>query len=65
MGELPNFKMSFIRAPIIESISDGVEILANVDEKIVGVRYKNQIGLSFHPEISGDTRIHKNFLKSI
>ena len=65
VGELPYFKMSFIRAPIIESISDGVEILATVDEKIVGVRYKNQIGLSFHPEISGDTRIHEYFLKSI
>lgn len=65
VGELPDFKMSFIRAPIIESISDGVEILATVDEKIVGVRYKNQIGLSFHPEISGDTRIHEYFLKSI
>ena len=65
VGELPDFKMSFIRAPIIESVSDGVEILASVDEKIVGVRYKNQIGLSFHPEISGDTRIHEYFLKSI
>ena len=65
VGELSDFKMSFIRAPIIEDVSDGVEILAKVDEQIVGVKYKNQIGLSFHPEIGIDTRIHELFLKQL
>ena len=65
VGELPDFKMSFIRAPIIESVSDDVEILATVDNKIVGAKYKNQIGLSFHPEIGSDTRIHEYFLANI
>ena len=65
VGELSDFKMSFIRAPIIEEVSDEVEILAKVDEQIVGVKYKNQIGLSFHPEIGNDTRIHEFFLKQL
>ena len=65
VGELSDFKMSFIRAPIIEEVSDEVEILAKVDEQIVGVKYKNQIGLSFHPEIGIDTRIHELFLKQL
>lgn len=65
VGELSEFKMSFIRAPIIEDVSDDVKILAKVDEQIVGVKYKNQIGLSFHPEIGNDTRIHEFFLKQL
>ena len=33
--------------------------------KIVGVQYKNQIGLAFHPELDDDTRIHERFLEMI
>lgn len=57
--------MTFIRAPYIESTSDEVEILSVVDGNIVGVQYRNQIGLSFHPELDGDLRIHQMFLKMI
>lgn len=59
LGEFP---MTFIRAPYIVSASDDVEILSTVDEKIVAVQWQNQIGLSFHPELSDDTRIHEYFL---
>ncbi|MCR5692302.1 MAG: hypothetical protein K6G62_08785 [Eubacterium sp.] len=38
-------------------------ILAIVNGCIVGVEYKNQIGLSFHPELTSDTRIHEYFVK--
>ena len=55
--------MEFIRAPYIESVSEGVEVIAEVDGNIVGVRYKNQIGISFHPEVTKDTAIHRYFLK--
>lgn len=55
------FPMTFIRAPFIESVSEGVEILAEVDGNIVAARYGNQIGLSFHPEVTEDTRIHEYF----
>ena len=62
VGEVP---MTFIRAPYVAETGDGVEVLATVDGKIVGVQYKNQIGLAFHPELDDDTRIHERFLEMI
>lgn len=59
------FKMTFIRAPYIESVGNGVDILARVDDKIVAVRYHHQVGLSFHPELGVDNRIHRHFLDLI
>ncbi|AFL99419.1 MULTISPECIES: pyridoxal 5'-phosphate synthase glutaminase subunit PdxT [Desulfitobacterium] len=64
-GDLGEVPMTFIRAPYIESAGEGVEILAKVHGDIVGVRYRNQIGLSFHPELDEDRRIHQMFLGSI
>lgn len=55
--------MTFIRAPLIESVRDGVGILAEAKGGIVAVRYKNQLGITFHPELNEDTRIHQYFLK--
>ena len=43
-----NYPMTFIRAPYIENVSDGVEVLASVDNHIVAAKYNNQIGLSDH-----------------
>lgn len=60
-----NFEMIFIRAPYIEKVDDDVDILSKVDNKIVGVRYKNQLALAFHPELSNDNSIHKYFLSMI
>lgn len=62
VGKVP---MKFIRAPYIEKVSDEVKILSVVDEKVVAVLYNNQIGLSFHPELCSDTRIHEKFLSLI
>ncbi len=59
IGSVP---MTFIRAPYIESARLGVEILASVDDKIVAVRYGNQIGTAFHPELDEDDRMHGMFL---
>lgn len=61
-GEYP---MVFIRAPYIEKCTPDVDILATVDDKIVAVQYKNQIGLAFHPELTDDTRIHEYFLSMV
>jgi 5'-phosphate synthase pdxT subunit len=55
--------MTFIRAPFIESVADNVKVLATVDNRIVAAQYKNQIGMSFHPELGSDTRIHKSFVE--
>lgn len=56
------FPMTFIRAPYIEKVKDGVEVLSEVDGNIVAVKYNNQLGLAFHPEVTQDTRIHQYFL---
>lgn len=57
---------AFIRAPIVESVGPGVEVIARLDDgRIVGVRQGNCIGISFHPEVTGETRIHKLLIDSI
>lgn len=62
VGEVP---MTFIRAPYVAETGDGVEVLATVDGKIVGVQYKNQMAFAFHPELDDDTRIHEKFAEMI
>ena len=64
--ELGDFEMTFIRAPCVEKLENPeVQILAKVDDKIVAVKYKNQLALAFHPELGKDTRIHGLFLQMI
>ena len=54
---------AFIRAPIVERIGEGVEVLASLPNgRVVGVRQGNVVGISFHPEITGEKRIHEYFL---
>lgn len=62
IGTIP---MTFIRAPYIEIADPKVDILASVDDKIVAVRYKNQLGSSFHPEVTADTKVHEYFLQMV
>jgi 5'-phosphate synthase pdxT subunit len=54
----------FIRAPVIERVGGDVEVLATVDGHPVAVRHGNVFGLTFHPELSGDDRLHRLFLES-
>lgn len=57
---------AFIRAPVVERVGDKVEVLAKLDDgRIVGVRQDNVIGISFHPEVSGETRVHEYFLNVV
>lgn len=60
IGKIP---MAFIRAPYIESVGSGAEVIAEVDGNIVGVRYGRQIGVSFHPEVTDSLRLHKYFVE--
>ncbi len=53
----------FIRAPWVESIGDGVEVLAAVDDRVVAVRQGALLATSFHPELTGDLRLHEYFLQ--
>lgn len=59
------FKAVFIRAPKIISVQNNVEILAQSGSEILLVRYNNNIALTFHPELSGDLRIHKLFISGL
>lgn len=59
LGEVP---MTFIRAPFVTQVSEGVEVLAEIDGDVVAVRSGNQVGLSFHPELDESTAIHEAFL---
>lgn len=57
------FDAVFIRAPAIVDAEKNVEIMAKIDDYIVFARQKNILALSFHPELTDDTRIHEYFIK--
>ena len=57
--------MTFIRAPYIESAGPDVEVLAEVDGRIVAARQGHQLVTAFHPELDSDTRIHQFFLSLV
>jgi pyridoxal 5'-phosphate synthase pdxT subunit len=50
----------FIRAPVIDRVGSGVEVMASLDDgRIVAVRERNIIATAFHPELAGETRFHR------
>jgi 5'-phosphate synthase pdxT subunit len=61
IGERPA-KGVFIRAPYIEKVGDGVEVLARFEGKIVMARQGRLLAAAFHPELTDDRRIHQYFL---
>jgi len=64
-GAGTDLPMTFIRAPYISNVGEGVDILARVDGNIVAARQKNQLALSFHPELDDDLRIHQYFVNIV
>lgn len=59
------FPAIFIRAPWIERVGPGVELLASLDGHGVFVRQGNVLGSAFHPELSADRRLHRYFIGMI
>ena len=59
------FRAVFIRAPVIESVGTGVEVLAEHDGHPVVVRRDHLMALSFHPEMTDDPRLHALFLEGL
>ncbi|MBM7854760.1 5'-phosphate synthase pdxT subunit [Desulfohalotomaculum tongense] len=55
----------FIRAPYIQSVGPGVEVLAAYDEKIVLARQGSLLAAAFHPELTDDLRLHQYFLSLV
>lgn len=62
IGKIP---MTFIRAPYIKELGGNVEILAEVDGKIVAAREGRQLVTAFHPELNDDLRVHKYFAEIV
>ncbi len=62
--EGPAFRGVFIRAPWVEQMGDGVEVLAEVREHPVAVRQGSVTAVSFHPELTGDDRLHAWFVSA-
>ncbi len=63
--KLVPLEMVFIRAPKIERVGDGVEVLAREGNDPVLVRKGKVMASTFHPELSADTRVHQAFLNLI
>ncbi len=53
----------FIRAPLVERTGDDVEVIATHEGKPVAVRKARITALGFHPELSGDLRVHREFVR--
>ncbi len=63
-GDEEPFPGVFIRAPLVED-SGSTEVIARQDGRPVGVRKGNLMALAFHPELSGDLRLHREFLRLV
>ncbi len=65
----PPLRAAFIRAPWFERIGDGVQVLATVDTpagaKVVVARQGGLLAAAFHPELTGDPRLHALFVEII
>ena len=59
LGDVPVHGV-FIRAPVIERVGPGVDVLARLDDgRVVAVRERNIVATAFHPELAGETRFHR------
>jgi glutamine amidotransferase PdxT len=62
--ENPPYHAVFIRAPLIESVGKGVEVLSKLDNgMVVAARQKNLLATAFHPELTPDDRFHRYFVE--
>jgi 5'-phosphate synthase pdxT subunit len=62
----PDLVAAFIRAPIIEQVGPGADVLATLPSgAVVGVRQKSILGISFHPEVTDESRVHRFFIDSM
>ncbi|HUC32457.1 MAG TPA: pyridoxal 5'-phosphate synthase glutaminase subunit PdxT, partial [Ilumatobacteraceae bacterium] len=59
------FHAVFIRAPVVEATGDAVEVRATVDGHPVLCRQGSITVASFHPELSGDARLHRSFIDTL
>ncbi|NHN56978.1 pyridoxal 5'-phosphate synthase glutaminase subunit PdxT [Calidifontibacter sp. DB0510] len=65
MTDVGTVRAVFIRAPWVERTGDGVEVLAQASGHPVAVRQGNLLATSFHPEVTGDHRVHAMFVRML
>ncbi len=65
VGDEVPFPGVFIRAPVIVDVGEGVEVLARHEGTPVLVADGGVVGATFHPELAGDSRVHRLFLERI
>jgi pyridoxal 5'-phosphate synthase pdxT subunit len=59
------FKGVFIRAPAVSEVGKDVDVIGKLNNRIVAVKQKNIIGTAFHPELSGDSRMHRHLINMV
>ena len=60
------FHCVFIRAPVVNAVGEGVEVLARLEDgRPVAVRQGNMLATAFHPELTQDSRVHEYFAKMV
>ena len=64
-GSTDLIRAVFIRAPWVEKVGESVQILASVESHPVAVRSRTALATSFHPELTGDNRIHRYFIEQV
>ncbi len=57
------FKGVFIRAPAVTEVGKDVEVISRFNNRVVAVKQGNIMGTAFHPELSGDNRVHKQLVQ--
>jgi len=62
---IPSFQGVFIRAPAVLQTGSGVETLGKFNEKIIAVKQGNILATSFHPELTRDVSLHKQFVQMV
>lgn len=63
--ELDPVKAAFIRAPVITRTGPEVQVLATYRNRVVAVQQGKILGISFHPELTGDTTVHRQLLSLV
>src|SRR5690606_623591 len=57
---------TFIRGPVVEEVGEHATALASLEDgRVVAVEHGNLLGISFHPELSGESRYHQRFLDRV
>ncbi|HYZ10802.1 MAG TPA: pyridoxal 5'-phosphate synthase glutaminase subunit PdxT [Actinomycetota bacterium] len=64
-GDSEPLRAVFIRAPVVEEVGDGVEVLAELDGRPVAVERDHLLAAAFHPELAGETRLHQRLLEKV